>query len=395
MKSVRFRKYSLNGNTFVFVDETDSQALTEAEKSQFAYRATNSYFGIGADNLIILQPCSPKVLAEINTARRYWLQPPIAAGADFIFRMFEPDGTEAFSCGNGLTCMADHLKLHHQLDHSRIMTQVPLETPQVLTVGFDTDNRMNWANLGQIRSVPSFMVQTPTEPVDDGPLQRIRGLKICFREVHPDHPSQAPPLNLSGYLLFTGEPHLVLLASDAFSDPRIAEALFAAHNGRNADKARAEMRRGSYNSWLVHYIGTYLNRSCERLFPCGINVNFLNVIDASDAIEYRCFERGIYHETLACGTGAVAASAVARHLGLGRGDTFRIHPHRCRWYNPDAEFFVRYTENGWYLYGRPDLLYEGTFPFGATGWPSALAPNVDCEPGCTKNFQPSGAKRFS
>ena len=363
MQPLRFYKYSLNGNTFVFVDETQGPQLSENQKSEFAYRAANSYFGIGADNLILLQPSTQSILDKINSIRNYWGCPPKAGEADFIFRMFEPDGTEAFSCGNGLTCIANHLHRHYSLDRARIMTQVPLEIPQVLTVGADTANHMNWTNLGQARRVPGFMVQTPTEPINGKPLERIEKLKVSFSEVHPEHPTRTPPLDLNGYLVFTGEPHLVFLADGNFPDPHIAAALFASGNGKKTGEASADLRRGSYNSWLVHYIGTYINRTYKQFFPCGINVNFMHVTEMGDAIEYRCFERGIYHETLACGTGAVAVSAVIRHLGLYPGDTYTLHPHRCRWYKPDAEFIVRHTENGWYLYGRPDLLYKGDFPW--------------------------------
>lgn len=376
MKSIRFRKYSLNGNTFVFIDETAGRDLNEDELSRFAFQATNSYFGIGADNLIILQACTAEVLAAVNEARGYWEAPPAAGTADFIFRMFEPDGTEAYSCGNGLTCIADHLHLQLGLQRSRIMTQVPLETPQVLTVGWDAASGMNWANLGAVRTVPPFMVHAPTEAVGRGDLARIRNLKVCFSDTHPEHPTQAAPLDITGYLVFTGEPHLVLLTQDGFPDRRIAAALFAEHNGRSPGEAL----RGSYNSWLVHYIGTYLNRTLASLFPCGINVNFVRLVEPRGTIEYRCFERGIDHETLACGTGAVAASAVVRELGLADGDDFHIHPHRCRWYHPRAAFIVRRRAGDWHLYGRPDLLYEGTFPFGRADIGGAIPPPPEPPP---------------
>lgn len=57
-----------------------------------------------------------------------------------------------------------------------------------------------------------------------------------------------------------------------------------------------------------------IGRSLEQATPGGTNVEFVNVLDDS-RIEMRVWERGV-GETLACGSGMVAAVAVSRHLGL-------------------------------------------------------------------------------
>ncbi len=53
----------------------------------------------------------------------------------------------------------------------------------------------------------------------------------------------------------------------------------------------------------------------ESLGPSGANVNFVSP-DADGAWRMRTFERGVEGETLACGTGAVASTAVLRDWGL-------------------------------------------------------------------------------
>jgi diaminopimelate epimerase len=52
----------------------------------------------------------------------------------------------------------------------------------------------------------------------------------------------------------------------------------------------------------------------EAATPQGVNVEFVRVADRSQ-LEMRVWERGV-GETLACGSGMVAAVAVAHHLGL-------------------------------------------------------------------------------
>jgi diaminopimelate epimerase len=49
--------------------------------------------------------------------------------------------------------------------------------------------------------------------------------------------------------------------------------------------------------------------------PDGTNVDFVKVIDGQNA-KLRTYERGVEGETLACGTGAVAASVILKEKGL-------------------------------------------------------------------------------
>ena len=73
-------------------------------------------------------------------------------------------------------------------------------------------------------------------------------------------------------------------------------------------------------------------RNNKAFLPDGINVNFIRVIQ--NEVEIRTYERGVENETLACGTGAVAAAIVTnlRHPEmvspipiLARGGKLNVH----------------------------------------------------------------------
>jgi len=58
-------------------------------------------------------------------------------------------------------------------------------------------------------------------------------------------------------------------------------------------------------------------RSDPALGPDGANVNFISSAGTREGWRMRTYERGVEDETLACGTGAVAAACAVQHWGLG------------------------------------------------------------------------------
>ena len=210
MKNVPFFKSTAYGNNFVIVDETHMPILTEPEKSGFAYQATNVNYGVGSDNFLIIQSCTSDILRNINKARLYWDELPDARTADYIFRMFEPNGVEAFCCANGLLCIAQYLKSRYSIESARVMTEIPTPKPKIVSIGTRSNNRTHWANLGHPRRISSEMADVSVLKSYNDIIDIIENIKITFR-AHDLAPfSHAHSMMISGYLVFTGEPHLVI-----------------------------------------------------------------------------------------------------------------------------------------------------------------------------------------
>ncbi len=365
MFQIPFVKYTSCGNNFVIVDETERQILCEADKSRFAWEATNSEFGVGCDNLLVIQRCTKQTLDAINEHRGYWQASPEADQADYLFRMFEPDGREALCCGNGLMSIAHYLHARHGVDVVSILTELPLAEPRPVTIGTAVGHLGSWANMGYPRRTPTALVDRDALSVFDDQMDFVDDLIVRFRshDLKPYTPETS--LALAGYLVFTGEPHLVVFPEQMFSVPELADCIFG--ESSTSDKAAIQgHQRASFGTWLVDRIGAYLNTHYTDLFPAGINVNFARRT-ASGELEYRCYERGINRETLACGTGALAVAYVARR-GLGlTSPSLTVLPHRCRWHAPDAEIGVRQTQDGWLLKADPRLLFEGSYQLRQSG----------------------------
>jgi diaminopimelate epimerase len=139
---------------------------------------------------------------------------------------------------------------------------------------------------------PDLVLATDAGPVqaqvlDNGQV-RVRLTKVrdlaCGLSLDVDGRTQ------SLHFADTGVPHAVIFTRDI-------AAVDVAHVGRNV-------------------------RFHKHFAPKGTNVNFVQVAGPG-AIRLRTYERGVEAETFACGTGAAAALAVARHLDL-TGDEVQV-----------------------------------------------------------------------
>ncbi|HTT05840.1 MAG TPA: diaminopimelate epimerase [Steroidobacteraceae bacterium] len=234
--------------------------------------------GLGNDFLVLDLPADAplpssaqwRALADRRTGvgfdQALVLQPPRRAGTDAFYRIFNADGGEVEQCGNGARCVAALLQRRRRRDDS--------------TLTLESSGGMLQARI-------------------------LAGGRVSVSMGVPDFaPGSLPfvaPARAASYSLDVGGEHIEFGAVSIGNPHAVL---------RVADVATAP----------VEHIGRDLQN--DRHFPRRVNVGFMQVLDPG-AIRLRVFERGV-GETLACGTGACAAVAVGRDLGLLGADV-QVH----------------------------------------------------------------------
>jgi diaminopimelate epimerase len=217
----------------------------------------------GVRQQVVLSPEDVRFLADrhfgVGCDQVLLVEPPRdPVRALFRYRIFNADGGEVEQCGNGARCFAVFVR-EQALTTADTIPVETLAGPIVLQVEAD----------GQVR-------------VDMG-RPRFRPEEIPFLA---DAEAQSYDLEVGGETVVIGavsmgNPHAVLLVGDVAAAP-------------------------------VARLGPLIEHHLR--FPARVNVGFA-AVTGRDSIDLRVHERGA-GETLACGTGACAAMAVARRRGL-------------------------------------------------------------------------------
>ncbi|MBP2132909.1 diaminopimelate epimerase [Methanomicrobium sp. W14] len=243
---INFVKLQGNGNDFVLIDETDGAGtvIPDEMKSDFSSLYCDRRFGIGADGILFI--------SRSNRAN---------AG----MRLFQPDGSEAEMCGNGIRCLAKYA-----LDMDYVEHRCRVETKAGVL-----DVEMSYSKDGDF-----------TAEIDMG--------KINFDR--PDIPASGSGdfvEEIDGFTVYavnTGVPHAVIFT-------------------------------GSLDDLDICSIAPKIRH--HKLFLQGTNVNFVHVENPGE-IDIRTYERGVEGETCSCGTGSTASAAIACKTGK-TGNKVLVH----------------------------------------------------------------------
>jgi diaminopimelate epimerase len=228
---IKFTKMQALGNDYIYVD-CFKQNLSGIDVSDLAKKICHRHFGVGSDGLIVIAP-----------------------GKVCKFRMifYNPDGSEAEMCGNGVRCFARYL-YDHGLSKKKIQkieTKAGVITTQIIKAGKE------------------FLIKTDIgKPILEQEKIPMKGRReFCINE----------ELKLGGKKIrinsiSLGNPHTVIFVNEFGKDWKKVGALVENH----------------------------------PIFPKKTNVEFAKILSPKK-IRLKIWERGV-GETLASGTGACAAT---------------------------------------------------------------------------------------
>ena len=261
---MKFSKFQATGNDFILVDDRAPSCLSEGEKrpknlaqsklreeshwAQLAQTMCDRHFGVGADGLILVQNSSY---------------------CDLKMRIFNPDGSEAETCGNGLRCLAKYAieKGIVSTTNLRIETLSGMRQAKAYMLG----NKVSRVEVSM--GTPQFQPeQIPVTLTTDAVANEAKQSPVITYQL------TANSYQLSVSLLSMGNPHAVSFVSEPVANFPLAE------------------------------VGPKVER--HPLFPQRTNFEIARVLSRGE-IEARVWERGV-GETLACGSGACAIAVAAQ-----------------------------------------------------------------------------------
>lgn len=233
---VDFCKMQGLGNDFVVIDNLSSTlTLSSAQIRAISDRR----LGVGCDQLLLLEK-------------------PVSRNVDFLYRIFNADGTPAEHCGNGVRCLARFVREKSLTHRSEIAFEA---VGGRVESRFDVDGQVT-VNMGcPVFEPMQVPFKTPTVSKKYSLIVGSQSLTIG--------------------VVSMGNPHAVVQVEDV--DSASVETLGPAIQGHPS-------------------------------FPKGVNVGFSQCV-SRNRLRLRVYERGV-GETRACGTGACAAAVIGRVWGM-------------------------------------------------------------------------------
>ncbi|MGC9171570.1 diaminopimelate epimerase [Caldisericum sp.] len=208
--------------------------------------------------------------------------------ADIKMRVLEKDGSESQMCGNGARCIGLYFERFYGIGNITIETLAGVKKVKKVS-----ENRFV-VSMGPMQKLGNFV---------NGPRNEYELIHELF--------------SFKIFVVNSSEPHAVIPLKSIKRIPK--------EKGLKISKN-------------------------FKLFPYGINVNFIEILN-EETIKIRTIERGVYEETLACGTGAVASAYVFNKF-LGGKDIVHVKAL-------GGELKVELGKNENYLEGEAHYVFKG------------------------------------
>jgi diaminopimelate epimerase len=270
------------GNDFVVVDGLVPGAPTPAQVQPHLEAIGHRRFGVGYDQFLFVQRSDV---------------------ADFAMPIFNPDGSEAEMCGNGIRAFAKYV---YDRGYTTKTTLSVDTLAGVKTLDLSVEG-------GKVSSVTVDMGEPGIDRTDIGMIGEVGPVVSELLEVNHE------PVRITGVSM--GNPHVVLFADEA---------------------TEAE----------INNIGPVLE--CHPRFPRRTNVHLVQVLGPTE-LKILTWERGA-GRTLACGTGACACVVAANLNGLAERHAL------C--HLPGGDLFIRWDDvtNHVFMTGPAVEVFTGEIP---------------------------------
>ena len=281
LQNLEFGKYHGLGNDYIIINNL-KYGIPDDRKSDLAKILCRYHFSVGADGVLFV--CHPKK-TEVR------------------MKMFNPDGSQAEMCGNGVRCFAKFLyendiykkdKIEIETLKGIVIAELTVINEKVDTVKID----MGIPTL-ECESIPVNL----ESPVNQCINESIVVLDKIFKFT----------------AVSTGNPHAVIFSKDVINDNDLKK----------------------YGAAIESNI----------LFPKKTNVEFVKVLSKEEAT-LRVFERGV-GVTNSCGTGTCAAVVAGTTLGLFSENTpVTVH-------NDGGDLTITYDGKSVYMEGPAEKVFDG------------------------------------
>ena len=226
--------------------------------------------------------------------------------ADAYMHMFNRDGSEGKMCGNGIRCTAKYIYDHGIIPPEREKTVIETDSGQKEITLHKKDGKVISATVD---------MGTAVFGKEDGEIIHADGMDLRFIRVN------------------VGNPHAVFFIED---NPCVCS------NG--------QYDAGTVDSIPIVDLGPDIEN--HETFPDRVNAEFTEIISRRE-IKVRVWERGS-GETMACGTGAVAAAA-AGYISGKLDPEVTVHLR-----GGDLEIAYEKTSGHWYMTGMAEEVFEGS-----------------------------------
>ena len=281
LKGLKFSKMHGIGNDFPIIDESKKEVIPESDKAEACRFLCHRHFGVGGDGVLFVTPSDV---------------------ADIGYRMFNPDGSEAEMCGNGIRCFGDFVYRKGILKQEK-MTVETKSGIKTIEITLENDEPVLFkVDMG------TSTFKTPEIPMNSSQDEFLNS------------PLEVLDTTFNTTAISVGNPHAIIFVD-------------------NVD----EIDIDKYGPAI----------EAHEVFPEKINVHFVEVISKNEG-KMITWERGA-GVTLACGTGATSTAISGFKLGLFDSEVLLHLP------GGDLKFNVyEKGENlGAFMEGPAKLVFDG------------------------------------